>query len=110
MDDYSTLKGNKNIFLLFYYLKGYYNRGMKRRDLNQLTQETGELANFVRSKRKSLGYTQAIFSKRVGIGLRFLKELELGKKSLQMDKVEQVLNYFGYQLTPVRIEYKDEVQ
>lgn len=81
---------------------------MKRRNLNQLAQEAGELANFVRSRRKSLGYTQFEFSKRVGVGLRFLKELELGKKSLRMDKVEQVLNYFGYGLGPVRLEENDE--
>ena len=81
---------------------------MKRRDLNQLYEETGELARLVRSKRKSLGYTQVELSKRIGVGLRFLKELELGKRSLRMDKVEQVLNYFGYHLSPVRLENPDE--
>ena len=81
---------------------------MTRRDLNQLSKEVGELARFVRSKRKSLGYTQFILSKRIGVGLRFLKELELGKKSLRMDKVNQVLNYFGYHLAPVRWENSDE--
>lgn len=81
---------------------------MKRRDLSQLDKETGALASFVRSRRKSLGYTQFELSKRVGVGLRFLKELELGKKSLRMDKVEQVLNYFGYGLTPVRLENEDD--
>lgn len=79
-----------------------------RRDLSQISQETGELAQFIRNKRKSLGYTQFEFSKRVGVGLRFLKELELGKKSLRLDKVEQVLNYFGYHLAPVRLEPTDE--
>ncbi len=81
---------------------------MKRRDANQIDTETGELARFVRAKRKSLGYTQVELSKRVGVGIRFLKELELGKKSLQMDKVEQVLNYFGYHLGPVQLERQDE--
>lgn len=73
----------------------------------QLTQEAGELACFVRAKRKSLGYTQEVLSKRIGVGLRFFKELELGKKSLQMDKVNQVLNYFGYHLGPVPMERPD---
>ena len=81
---------------------------MKRRNLEQITQETGELANFVRLQRKSLGYSQMEFSKRAGVGLRFLKELELGKRSLRLDKVEQVLNYFGYNLRPVRMEDSDE--
>lgn len=80
---------------------------MKRRNLTELDKETGIIASFVRSKRKALGYTQLEFSQRVGVGLRFLKELELGKKSLRMDKVEQVLNYFGYSLAPVRLENSD---
>lgn len=74
---------------------------MKKRTLQELVQETGDLANFVRSKRKILGYTQFELSKRIGVGLRFLKELELGKPTLKMDKVNQVLNYFGYELGPV---------
>lgn len=79
---------------------------MKKRNLAQLTEETGNLANFVRSKRKKLGYSQFEMSQRMGVGLRFLKELELGKKSLRMDKVEQVLNYFGYTLAPLAIQRK----
>ncbi len=76
---------------------------MTRRNLEQLTQDTGILANFVRTKRKSLGYTQLELSERTGVGLRFLRELELGKKTLRMDKVEQVLNYFGFMIAPVPI-------
>jgi y4mF family transcriptional regulator len=74
---------------------------MTKRTLKELFQETGPISNLVRSKRKSLGYTQLELAKRIGVGLRFLKELEQGKKSLQLDKVTQVLNYFGYELTPV---------
>jgi y4mF family transcriptional regulator len=77
---------------------------MKRRNLDQLQQESGVLATFVRQRRKQLGYTQLELAKRIGVGLRFLKELELGKKTLRMDKVEQVLNYFGHTLTPTRLE------
>ena len=68
--------------------------------MHQLNDEAGQVALLVRSKRKNLGYTQEELSKRIGVGLRFLKELETGKKTLRMDKVEQVLNYFGYTLTP----------
>lgn len=74
---------------------------MKKRTLNELTQEAGPIANLVRIKRKKLGYTQLELSKRIGVGLRFLKELEQGKKSLRLDKVTQVLNYFGYEVAPV---------
>jgi y4mF family transcriptional regulator len=81
---------------------------MKRRNLEQIHKESGDIANFVRSKRKSLGYTQEELALRVGVGLRFLKELELGKKTLQIHKVEQVLNYFGYHLAPAPKEKDNE--
>jgi y4mF family transcriptional regulator len=74
---------------------------MKKRTLNELNEETGPIANLVRMERKKLGYTQQELAKRIGVGLRFLKELEQGKKSLRLDKVTQVLNYFGYEITPV---------
>ena len=74
---------------------------MKKRTLDELYKETGLVANFVRTKRKKLGYTQLELARRIGVGLRFLKELEQGKQSLRMDKVAQILNYFGYELAPV---------
>ncbi len=74
---------------------------MKKRTLNELREETGPIANFVRTERKKLGYTQSELAKRMGVGLRFLKELEQGKKSIRLDKVTQVLNYFGYEVAPV---------
>jgi len=40
---------------------------------------------------------------RAGVGLRFLRELEQGKKSLQMDKVNKVLYLFGHELRPAKI-------
>lgn len=77
---------------------------MKKRTLKQLEAESGPIANLVRMKRKQLGYNQQTLSERVGVGFRFLKELEQGKKSLRLDKVEQVLNFFGYTLIPERIK------
>ena len=71
-----------------------------RRTIEELQQEIGPVAWFVRQRRKSLGYTQEEFAARVGVGLRFLKDLELGKKTARMDKVNQVLNYLGHQLVP----------
>lgn len=74
---------------------------MKKRTLVEMSQEAGPIANFVRMKRKKLGYTQSELAQRIGVGLRFLKELEQGKKSLRLDKVNQVLNYFGYEVAPI---------
>ena len=69
-----------------------------RRTLDELQKEVGPVALFVRVQRKKLGYTQEEFASRVGVGLRFLKDLELGKRSVRMDKVNQVLNFLGHQL------------
>ncbi len=35
-----------------------------------------------------------------GVGLRFIRELEQGKETLRMDKVNQVLSLFGAELGP----------
>ena len=59
------------------------------------------LSRFVKSKRKELGFSQEGLSDKVGVGLRFIRELERDKATLQMDKVNQVLMLFGYELGPV---------
>ena len=69
-----------------------------RRGLEQLKSEVGDIAWTVRERRRELGYTQAELAARVGVGLRFLRELERGKPTLRMDRVEQVLAYFGFKL------------
>jgi y4mF family transcriptional regulator len=69
-----------------------------RRSLEQLKSDVGEIAWSVREHRRQLGYTQAQLAARVGVGLRFLRELERGKPTLRMDRVEQVLAYFGLKL------------
>lgn len=58
------------------------------------------LNEFVKRKRKSLKLTQKEMSEKAGVGLRFVRELERGKETLKMDKVNQVLGLFGYELGP----------
>ncbi len=53
------------------------------------------ISEFVKKNRKELHLTQPELAARAGVGLRFLRELEQGKQSLRMDKVNQVLSYFG---------------
>ena len=53
------------------------------------------IAEFVRSERKKLGYTQEKFALRAGLGLRFARELDCGKTTVRMDKVNQALWMFG---------------
>lgn len=67
-----------------------------------------KLPNFVKRKRKELGITQAELAERAGVGLRFLRELEQGKLTLRLDKVNQLLDMFGYQMIPARKGTTDE--
>lgn len=57
---------------------------------------------FVRFQRKKLGITQEELAAKAGVGVRFIRELEQGKPTLQLNKVEQVLGMFGFQLSPAR--------
>ena len=58
------------------------------------------LAIYVKTKRKQFGLTQEELSRKSGVGLRFVRELEQGKETLRMDKVNQVLSLFGAELGP----------
>jgi y4mF family transcriptional regulator len=57
-----------------------------------------ELAKEIKEMRKAAGLTQAEVSKRAGVGLRFVRELEQGKPTVRLDKVKQVLDLLGYEL------------
>jgi y4mF family transcriptional regulator len=59
------------------------------------------LAEFTKEKRKLVKLTQVELSEKAGVGLRFIRELEQGKETLRLDKVNQVLSLFGYELAPV---------
>ena len=67
------------------------------------------LSKFLKEKRKETGLNQKDFALYSGLGLRFVRDLEQGKKTLRMDKVNQALNMFGYELGPIKKEdHKDE--
>ena len=53
------------------------------------------LAKYIKAKRKEVGLTQVDLSQKSGVGLRFVREMEQGKKTLRLDKVNQVLALFG---------------
>jgi y4mF family transcriptional regulator len=69
---------------------------------------TENLADFVKHRRKKLKITQVELAERAGVGLRFLRELEQGKPTLRLDKVNQVLDMFGYEMTPAKKEMNHE--
>ena len=64
------------------------------------------IANFVQEKRKQLKLTQPELAEKAGVGLRFLRELENGKESVRLDKVNQVLDLFGAKVGVIK---SDEV-
>ncbi len=59
------------------------------------------ISSFVKARRRRLGITQPELADRAGVGLRFVRDLEQGKKSVRVDKVNQVLALFGHHLAPV---------
>ena len=64
------------------------------------------IAAFIRESRKAAGLTQEEFAMRSGLGLRFVHDLEQGKKTVRLDKVNQALAMFGMEAVPGRIEKK----
>lgn len=55
----------------------------------------------VKMLRKQYNVTQEELSLKSGVGLRFVRDLEQGKKSLRLDKVNQLLDFFNYEMMPI---------
>ena len=62
------------------------------------------LSEFIKQKRKEANLTQVELAEKAGVGLRFVREMEQGKATLRMDKVNQVLSLFGSELAPVPMD------
>jgi y4mF family transcriptional regulator len=56
------------------------------------------LSQYLKKRRKSLNLTQQDLASKAGVGLRVVREMEQGKPTLRMDKVNQVLMLFGAEL------------
>ncbi len=63
-----------------------------------------KISEFIKQNRKQLGLTQEEFAIRSGLGLRFVRELEQGKQTVRLDKVNQALAMFGMEVVPGRIK------
>jgi y4mF family transcriptional regulator len=61
------------------------------------------LSEFVKKKRNAARLTQPELADKAGVGLRFVRELEQGKETLRLDKVNQVLKLFGHEVGPIEI-------
>ena len=66
------------------------------------------IASFIKERRKHLGLTQTDLAEKAGVGLRFVRDLEQGKPSLRLDKVNQVLDLFGSEVGVIRKEVSHE--
>ncbi len=60
------------------------------------------ISSFVKYHRKKMGLTQKELAAKAGVGIRFIREIEQGKETLQLDKVNQVLDLFGFSLTATK--------
>ena len=67
------------------------------------------LSKEMKALRKAHGLTQEDLALKTGVGLRFVRELEQGKRTLRMDKVNQVFELFGMQLAPVKIPSQSDL-
>lgn len=61
--------------------------------------EKATLSQTVKKLRKEYGLTQEELAMKSGVGLNFVRQLEQGKPTLRMDKVNQLLDLFNYALT-----------
>lgn len=62
------------------------------------------LSAFVKEKRKQINITQIELADKAGVGLRFVRDMEQGKTTLRMDKVNDVLILFGAELSPTNMD------
>ena len=70
--------------------------------------EQTTLSRYVKMMRKQYNLTQMDLSEKSGVGLRFVRELEQGKQTLRLDKVNQILNLFGAEVGAVSMTKEDE--
>ena len=70
--------------------------------------EQTTLSKYVKAMRKQYNLTQVELSEKSGVGLRLVRELEQGKQTLRLDKVNQTLNIFGSEVGVVPMTRNDE--
>ena len=70
--------------------------------------EQTTLSKYVKEMRKKYNLTQVELSEKSGVGLRLVRELEQGKQTLRLDKVNQILNLFGGEVGVVPMTKTDE--
>ena len=69
-----------------------------------MKENLNDISKHVKAKRKQNKLTQPELALKAGVGLRFVRDLEQGKKTLRMDKVNDVLRLFGETLGVVPMD------
>ena len=69
-----------------------------------MNQKTTPFSRFFKEMRKKTGLTQRQLAEKAGVGLRFIRDVEQGKRSVRLDSLNAVLTLFGYCVGPVREE------
>lgn len=76
--------------------------------MNIKMKEKTHLINFVKDKRKLTGITQIELAEKADVGLKSVRDLEQGKKTLRMDTVNKILALFGAELGPIETKRENE--
>jgi len=69
-----------------------------------MKENLNSLSVHIKVKRKQNNLTQPELALKAGVGLRFVRDLEQGKNTLRMDKVNDVLRLFGEELGVVQMD------
>lgn len=64
-----------------------------------MDKKQNDISKFLKQKRKEYGINQVEFAEKSGLGLRFVRELEQGKTTVRLDKVNRALSMFGHTVT-----------
>ena len=70
--------------------------------------EERRIAQYVKDMREKHRLSQEALAETAGVGVRFVRELEQGKTTLRLDKVNQILELFGTECGPVPISRETE--
>ena len=77
---------------------------MKIYPIGTIIDSMNRIGEYIKQERKKAGLTQEEFAVRSGLGLRFVRELEQGKETVRLDKVNQALAMFGKEAVPGKKE------
>jgi y4mF family transcriptional regulator len=66
------------------------------------TEPQMDVSTKIRELRKAAGLSQEELAMRAGVGLRFIRELEQGRRNPSLGKIDQVLALFGHHVEAVR--------